>query len=98
MQIAYVAIATVLTSAALFYIEDQRRASAQKEPASLATKGAIFFFLLLIFCGVFYWFDESIGGDGEASGGSGQGAAARVAESTRVRGIPEDCHDGIPPF
>lgn len=92
-------LATAVTFATLMYIESQRREKDHRSPTPTTTKAAIFFSVLLIYFGIFYWFDESQGKP--VSGGGGKSIGVKegaVTESARIQNIKEDCHDGIPPF
>ena len=100
MQFLYVIIVTCLAFAGLIYVDDNRRKSAQKQPTPWHIKAAIFFSLLLLFFGIFYWMDDGTKpvergtGNGNARGGRGGGQM----DSNLVKSIREDCHDGIAPF
>lgn len=98
MQWLYVFLATFLTFAGLIYVDNNRRRDRNEEPTSTAARIGIFFSLLLLFFSLFYWFDDSVAGDESKQSLSSKGGAVRIPEVSRVQRIPEDCHDGVPPF
>jgi hypothetical protein len=100
MQFLYVLIATCLTFAGLIYVDDNRRRSSQKQPTPLHVKAAIFFSLLLLFFGIFYWMDEGTASTDPVRSARGGGATRQTGhnDTNLVKCIKEDCHPGIAPF
>lgn len=96
MQWVFILLATSITFAILTYMDDKRRVEQHEPKATLTAKVAIFFSLLLIFFGIFYWFDD--GAIKVPSKKAEGGGASVITESQRIQNIKEDCYDGIAPF
>lgn len=99
MQWVFVLLATLATVAALTYLDDKRRTERQEPKAPLTTKAAIFFSVLLIYIGIFYWFDEDTKKSSKSRHEGGSASASTITTDTeRIQNIKEDCYDGRIPF
>jgi len=109
MKMFMVIVCTAITYYVLITTQLKKPAAT---PVTLSTKLGVFFFLLVIFVGLFYWLDVGAalttggkaggGGAGAGKGEMGSGESARdmgeAFESNLVSSIREEVDVGITPF